>query len=284
MEIPTIVKWAGGKKQLLDQFKTLYPKEFNDYYEPFIGGGAVFFHLKQLDGHRKYFISDNNKDLVEVYRAVKDDIDQLIKLLETYKKNHMKNPKEHYYKIRDDFNKTTSGVERAAEFIYLNKTCFNGLYRVNSKGGFNVPIGNYKNPGIVNEKSLRKASRLLQGVEIECMPFEETLKLPKKGDFIYLDPPYHPLSETSSFTSYTKEDFTEKDQERLLEYYKKLDRRGCLLMLSNSDTEFIKQLYRDYDLHKVKAKRAISCKGEGRGEIKELVITNYKTKKQTKLN
>jgi len=283
MEIPTIVKWAGGKKQLLEQFKPLYPKKFNNYYEPFIGSGAVFFYLRKIDLHRKmmypdegreYFLSDNNRNLINLYVDVRDKLDELISLLETYKKKHHKDD-DYYYQVRDDFNKGSKGIERSAQFIYLNKTCFNGLYRVNSKGGFNVPKGEYNNPAILNKQALGEASRLLQGVKIKCLSFEETEPLPQKEDFVYLDPPYHPLSETASFTSYTKEDFTIKDQERLAEYYKKLDDRGCFVMLSNSDTDFIKSLYKGYEIKTAKARRAISCKGQGRGKINEIIVRNY---------
>jgi len=283
MEIPTIVKWAGGKKQLLEQFKPLYPKTFKNYYEPFVGSGAVFFYLRQIELHRKamysepertYHLSDNNEDLVNVYLDVRDNVDKISKLLEEHKQKHSEDG-EYYYQVRDKFNGGSKGIKRSAQFIYLNKTCFNGLYRVNSKGEFNVPKGDYTKPPILNGPILKEASRLLQGVDIKCMSFEKTESLPQKGDFVYLDPPYYPLSKTSNFTSYTKEDFTEKDQERLAEYFKKLDKRGCYLMLSNSNMDFIKGLYKDYKIKKVKAKRAISCNGEGRGEIDEIVATNY---------
>ncbi len=205
---------------------------------------------------------------------MRDNVDTLLILLEEHKTKHHQD-ENYYYDVRKAFNSRSTGIERSAQFIYLNKTCFNGLYRVNAKGEFNVPKGRYKNPPIANHNLLKEASKLLQGVQIECLPFEKTESKPQKEDFIYLDPPYHPLSETSSFTSYTKEDFTAKDQERLAEYYKKMDKKGCYVMLSNSDTEFIKNLYSDYEIKIVKAKRAISCKGEGRGAINEIVIMNY---------
>lgn len=283
MEIPTFVKWAGGKKRLLEQFRPLYPKEFKNYFEPFVGSGAVFFYLVKIDlnghaiypdNHREYFLSDNNKDLTNLYIDVRDNVDELISELKTHKKNHFEE-EDYYYETRDEFNKGSKGVLRSAQFIYLNKTCFNGLYRVNSKGGFNVPKGDYKNPQILNEQRLREASRLLQAVKVECMSFEKTESLPQEGDFIYLDPPYHPVSKTANFTSYTKEDFTAKDQERLTEYYKKLDGRGCFVMLSNSDTDFIRELYKEYNMTTVRATRAISCNGNGRGAIKEVVVRNY---------
>ena len=283
MEIPTFVKWAGGKKQLLKQFEPLYPKKFGNYFEPFVGSGAVFFHIRKTDHAKKsmysepkreYFLSDSNPDLINVYKDVRDNLNDLIRRLKIHKVKHDEDT-NYYYEVRDEFNRKSEGIERSAQFIYLNKTCFNGLYRVNSKGEFNVPKGSYKNPVIANEKVLKEASRLLQGVKIECMPFEKTEKLPEKGDFIYLDPPYFPLSPTASFTSYTQQDFSADDQKRLSEYYRRLDAKGCLLMLSNSDTDYIKGLYEGYDIQKVLATRMINCNASGRGKIFEVVVRNY---------
>jgi DNA adenine methylase len=283
MEIPTVIKWAGGKKQLLEQFEKLYPEKFGNYYEPFLGSGAVFFQIRRKDLHRKsmykeaerkYFLSDSNSDLIDLYKDVRDNVEKLIALLETHKEKHHKDD-DYFYKVRNDYNKGSKGLERSAQFIYLNKTCFNGLYRENSKGEFNVPKGSYKNPAIVNEKVLREASGLLQGVYINCFLFQKTEKLPQKGDFIYLDPPYYPLSETASFTSYTKLDFSGKDQERLAEYFRKLDEKGCLLMLSNSDTAFIRKLYDGFNISTVYATRMINCQAEKRGKITEIVVRNY---------
>ena len=272
--VPTFVKWAGGKTQLLDQFKKLFPKEVNGYLEPFVGSGAVFFYIKQKYNLKKVIISDNNEELINAYIVVRDDLEGLIKLLKTHKNRHCK---EYYYNIRRIDVNELSDVERAARFLYLNKTCYNGLYRVNSKGKFNVPFGRYKNPNIVNEKNLRKAHKLLQGVTIKLQSFEKVLEDAQGGDFIYFDPPYYPLSKTANFTSYTKNAFLDEEQKKLAEVYRKLDERGCLLMLSNSDTEFIKNLY-SYDglkIHKVKARRAINSKADKRGAINELVILNY---------
>lgn len=272
--VPTFVKWAGGKTQLLDQFKKFFPKKFNGYLEPFVGSGAVFFYIKRKYNPKRVIISDNNEDLINTYIVVRDNLEDLIKLLKIHKRNHCK---EYYYKIRETDVNELSNVEKAARFLYLNKTCYNGLYRVNSKGKFNVPFGRYKNPNIVNEKNLRKAHKLLQGVTIKLQSFEKVLEDAESGDFIYFDPPYYPLSKTANFTSYTRDAFLDDEQRKLAEVYKKLDERGCLLMLSNSDTEFIKNLY-SYDglkIYKVKARRAINSKADKRGAINELVILNY---------
>ncbi len=271
-EVPTLIKWAGGKKQLLEQFKPFFPKKLPRYFEPFVGGGTVaFFLLKTHPEIKKIYLSDINEELVTTYNAVKNSINELISLLKEYK---LKHNKEFYYQTRGlDIKKLTS-VQIAARFIYLNKTCFNGLYRVNSKGGFNVPIGSYKNPAICNEEDLREISKFLQKDDVKVNPFDQVLKEAKKGDFIYFDPPYYPLKK-GSFTTYTKDKFLEKEQEKLAEVFKELDKRGCKVMLSNSDTKFIKNLYKGYKIHFVKANRMINSNGKGRGKINELVITNY---------
>ncbi|MDW7727644.1 MAG: DNA adenine methylase [Candidatus Methanoperedens sp.] len=269
---PTFIKWAGGKTQLLSKFEKLYPLYFNRFFEPFIGSGAVFFYLKQLYPEKEMFLSDNNSELINCYEIVKNDLEQLIELLKEHRSKHNK---EYYYSIRNMEITDLSNVELAARFIYLNKTCFNGLYRVNSKGKFNVPIGGYKNPRIFKESDLRNAKELLQGVELKTMPFEELINIAQKNDFIYLDPPYHPLSQTSSFTSYTRTSFTEDDQVRLAEVYRQLDKKGCLLMLSNSYCDFILDLYDGYRIEQVSAKRMINCNGKKRGAVDEAVVINY---------
>jgi len=225
-------------------------------------------------------ISDNNQDLMNLYGIVRDNVEELLEILTEYKKKHMKRPKEFYYEQRKQFNsdklnRESKTLEKSALLIYLNKTCFNGLYRVNSEGKFNVPFGKYKNPGIVQQDRLEEASDLLQDVEIKTMHFKNIIKYTEQEDFIYFDPPYQPLSKTSSFTSYTSDAFSEKDQKELYNYFKKLDKKGCRIMLSNSYSPLIKELYRHYNLNVVMASRAINCKGEGRGKIKELLITDY---------
>jgi DNA adenine methylase len=272
IEIPTLVKWAGGKKQLIRQFKSHFPSKIERYFEPFVGGGAVAFYILKVFKPKKVMLSDINGELINIYNVIKNNVEELITLLNEYKKKHSK---EEYYRIRSQNPKELSALENAARSIYLNKTCFNGLYRVNSKGQFNVPIGSYKNPSICSEKDLREISRLLKNVQIKVMSFEKILNYVKKGDFIYFDPPYFPLKMGKSFTTYTKENFLEKEQEQLAKVFRELNGRGCKLMLSNSDTEFIKNLYKNFHIGTVKATRMINCDATKRGKINEVVITNY---------
>jgi len=225
-------------------------------------------------------LSDINEELIDTYNVVKEDPDKLIKLLEQYKENHNK---ENYYSVRSKDPKQLSKFERAARFIYLNKTCFNGLYRVNLKGGFNVPMGKYKNPSIVNNKDLTEISKLLKNAQVELKQFHKAIKNTTKGDFVYFDPPYYPLNRTSNFTSYNKDSFLEKEQIELSEIFKKLDKKGVSVMLSNSDTNFIKELYKDYNQTFVQAKRMINSNAKKRGAINELVITNYPISEQVNL-
>jgi DNA adenine methylase len=279
-QAPTFVKWAGGKKQLLEQFKPLFPEKIERFFDTFVGGGAVAFFIIKNYKPKEIFLSDINEELINTLNVIKNNVDELIKELKEHKK---KTNKEYFYKIRELKTENLREVERASRFIYLNKTCFNGLYRVNSKGGFNVPFNNAKNPLICPEEDLREISQLLKNAKIEVKQFYEIEKEAKKGDFIYFDPPYYPLKR-DSFTTYTKEVFLEKEQERLTELFKTLDKKGCKVMLSNSDTEFIKNLYKDYPIKFVKANRMINCDGKGRGKINELVVTNYPhTKVQTAL-
>ncbi|MDD5617053.1 MAG: DNA adenine methylase [Candidatus Methanoperedens sp.] len=270
--IPTFIKWAGGKTQLLNQFVDFFPKQFNKYFEPFLGSGAVFFHIKNSYPDKEFFLSDNNQELINCYEIIKYDVEGLLDLLKEHRSKHSK---EYYYFQRGVDTKNLSKMEAVARFIYLNKTCFNGLYRVNSKGKFNVPIGSYKNPSVFQEKDLREAQKLLEGVTLKAMPFEEIINIAQQKDFVYFDPPYYPLSPTSSFTSYTSNSFSEKDQRRLADVYRELDKKGCHLMLSNSYSNFILELYSDYRIEKVSAKRMINCNGNGRGAIAEAVILNY---------
>lgn len=272
MNIPTFVKWAGGKKQLLTQFKNLFPKEITTYHEPFVGGGSVAFYIIKNHKPKKVYISDINEELINCYNVIKNNAKELIWILKQYSKIHSK---ETYYEFREQNPQKLSNVQRAARFIYLNKTCFNGLYRVNGNGKFNVPIGSYKKPAIVQEDDLKEISGLLKNAIIKKTSFETVLNRAKKGDFIYFDPPYYPLKKGQSFTTYTKENFLEKEQEKLAKTFKNLDKRGCLVMLSNSDTEFIKNLYKEYNISTVKARRMINCDATKRGAINEVVITNY---------
>ena len=272
------VKWVGGKRQLIKQFREmgLYPPEGFDpskhsYFEPFVGGGAVFFDLLPA----KAFLSDMNFELVTTYNVIKNDVEALITSLKKHKHD-----KEYFLKIRSQNVGSLNPLQIASRFIYLNRTGFNGMYRVNSKGGFNVPFGRYTNPLICDEQNLRKVSKVLQGVEIIHQDYKEVLKKAKKGDFIYFDPPYHPMSATASFTAYTKESFGEKEQVELRDTFLKLHKKGCFVMLSNSNADFINKIYGELKshgikVHKVEATRAINSKSEGRGKIKEVLVTNY---------
>ena len=281
-EVPTLIKWAGGKKQLLEQFKKFFPKKIERYFEPFVGGGTIAFYLLKTHPEiKKIFLSDTNKELITTYNIVKNDVEELIKLLKKYK---LKHNKDFYYKIRAEDIKTLNSLQIAARFIYLNKTCFNGLYRVNSKGQFNVPIGSYKNPKICDEKDLREISKFLKKDDIKVAQFYKATKKAKKGDFIYFDPPYYPIKK-ESFTTYTKDNFLGEEQKKLAKLFRRLDKKGCKIMLSNSDTDFIKNLYEGYYLYFVKANRMINCDSTKRGKINEVIITNYKVKEnQTNLN
>ena len=270
--IPTFVKWAGGKKQLLEQFKPYFPRKIDRYFEPFVGGGAVAFYIIKHYKPKKVCLSDNNEELINTYLTIRDSVERLISKLKEYKKNHSK---EFYYKVRAENPKNLSPLDRATRFIYLNKTCFNGLYRVNSKGEFNVPIGSYKNPSIVNEGELREISKLLKGVDIKLQPFNKIEPSVKKNDFVYFDPPYYPVK-AGSFTAYTKERFLDAEQTELATLFKTLDRKGAMVMLSNSDSEFIKRLYECYNIGIVKASRMINRDAKGSGKINEIVVTNYK--------
>jgi DNA adenine methylase len=271
--VPSLVKWAGGKKQLLEQFEPLFPKTIVDYYEPFVGGGTVaFFLLKTHPEIEKIYLSDINEELITTYNVVKTRLPELISKLEDYKSQH---DKEFYYKIRSEDVKKLTPVQVAARFIYLNRTCFNGLYRVNSKGQFNVPMGSYKNPTICHKSDLEEISKLLKKDDVKVAQFYDVIKSAKKGDFVYFDPPYYPLNKGKSFTTYTKDKFLEKEQERLSEVFKELDKRGCKVMLSNSDTDFVKKLYKGYNVYLVRANRMINSDSTKRGPINEIVVTNY---------
>lgn len=272
------VKWVGGKRQLLKQFRlmNLYPPEKFDpkkgrYFEPFVGGGAVFFDLLP----EKAFLSDLNLELVTTYNVIKDDVEKLIKLLKKHEHN-----KEYFLSVRAKKVEKLSSLQIASRFIYLNRACFNGMYRVNSRGEFNVPFGDNKNPLICDEENLRKISSTLKNVEIKHQDYKQVLKKAKKGDFIYFDPPYHPVSKTATFTSYTAQGFSENDQIELRDIFLELSNRGCFVMLSNSDAPFINKIYSEIKkdgvrISKVEAGRAINSKGSGRGKVKEVLVTNY---------
>ncbi len=263
------VKWAGGKRQIVHILKEYAPEKFETYIDPFVGGGALFFDLSPT----KAIISDINSELINAYRVIKEQVEELIKDLKKHK-----NTPEYYYWIRSIKPENLNPVERASRFIYLNKTCYNGLYRENSEGQFNVPFGFYKNPKIVDEENLRAISKYLNeaDITIENTDFREVCNYAKAGDFVYLDPPYYPIKE-NAFTKYTKYDFSKKDHIDLVEVFRELDKRGCYVMLSNSNTDFIKTLYKGYRILEISANRFINCKPEGRKKSKiELIIINYR--------
>ncbi|WP_341757539.1 DNA adenine methylase [Candidatus Tisiphia endosymbiont of Ditula angustiorana] len=258
------VKWVGGKRSLIKELSTRTPQTYKRYYEPFVGGGALLFALTPSSAT----ISDINLDLVITYAVIKNNPQELIKLLTKHKVNHCE---EYYYKIRKQFI-NDNDVEVAGRFIYLNKTCYNGLYRVNNKGEFNVPMGKYKNPAIVDETNIIACSKLLQNVDIQHQDFSEIS--PNKGDFVYIDPPYHPIN-NKSFTKYTKLDFTEIDQIKLYQKCKELNDKGVYFMLSNSNIQFIKHMYKDFYIEIIEVPRTINCKANGRKNAEEVLIRNY---------
>jgi DNA adenine methylase len=271
------LKWAGGKGQLLKQYKPFFPTEpLRGYFEPFVGSGAVFFHLRGRGLFERYHLAENNNELINCYRVVRDQIDDLIFWLRVHQSHHCRS---YYYTVRNwdhepDWLDAPRPM-RAARMIYLNKTCYNGLWRVNSKGHFNVPAGRYRNPTILDEDRLRAASQALQGVELEVMDFERVIRLAGRGDFVYLDPPYFPLSETANFTSYSQDAFGEYEHRKLALVFAELDRKGCRVMLSNSDTPLVRELYRDFRVETMIARRAINSARARRGPITEVVVVNY---------
>jgi DNA adenine methylase len=295
------LKWAGGKIRLLEQFWEHYPPELKKrkikkYFEPFVGGGAVFFDIAQNYKIERAYLSDINDELVIAYQVIQRDspklIEALSKVATKYRKLDENAREQYFYEVRDKYNKAKINydidysdrwVSRVAKMIFLNKTCYNGLFRVNRKGEFNVPFGRYKNPTILDKENTESVSCLLQNADIRCGGFDIFTKLIDNNSFVYFDPPYRPISKTSSFTSYSKYEFDEKEQIRLGEYYHMLDRQtGAKLMLSNSDPSnenksdrFFEDLYRGFNIHRVRATRMINCRSEKRGEIKELIITNY---------
>lgn len=265
-----IVKWVGGKRQLMFELLKNMPQIYNRYFEPFIGGGALFFELQP----EQAYISDMNEELINLYQVVRDNVDELITDL---KKHDIS--KEYFMGIRnidrtEDYENWSS-IQKASRFIYLNRTCFNGMYRVNSKGEFNVPFGHYKNPRIVDENNLTNCSNLLQRTEIRHADFSEILTKVQEGDFVYFDPPYVPLSETSSFTSYTKDGFDIDMQFKLRDVCDELDSIGVKFLLSNSDTKLVNELYENYNIKKVFASRQINANADGRGKITEVLVRNY---------
>jgi DNA adenine methylase len=267
-----IVKWVGGKTRVLSQLTPLLPDgvELMRHVEPFVGGAALFFAQRP----ERALLADVNPQLIATYEAVRDDVDSLIEQLSRLSAAH---GDERYYHVRHRYNhaQRLSAAERAAMFIYLNKTCFNGLHRVNRRGEFNVPAGRYRNPRILDAELLRSASAELARAELRCTSFEALLSYAKPGDFVYFDPPYEPASRTSNFTAYAQDGFGRDDQVRLRDVFNELDRRRCKLMLSNSDVPLIRELYAKFRIDTVAAPRAINCNATRRGLVSELVVRNY---------
>lgn len=295
------LKWAGGKGQLLEKFRELYPHELKsgkikNYYEPFIGGGAVFFDIVQKFPIAHSFLSDINEELILVYKVIRNDAENLIELLGKYEEDYLllkdDKRKEYFYKQREAFNQkknqidlkkfSSDWIERAAQTIFLNKTCFNGLFRFNNSGDFNTPAGDYKNPKICDKINIKNASGLLQNAEIKCIGFKEISENIGENSFVYFDPPYRPISNTASFTAYSKHDFTDEHQKQLAKVFKELDKRGCKLLLSNSDPKninptdnFFDTLYEGYNIRRIPARRNINSVASKRGLLNEIVVTNY---------
>jgi DNA adenine methylase len=263
-----IVKWAGGKSRLTGELLSRSPDRFRRYFEPFLGGAALYFRLAPRFG----VLSDCNADLINMYRCVAWNVEAVIRRLGKHRAVHSE---EHYYQMRERWNTPgglSADVDRAAAFIYLNKTCYNGLWRVNSRGKFNVPVGRYDEPSIFDPTALRAASGLLKRAEIGTCHFADAVAVAKAGDFVYFDPPYHPLSETANFTAYTAGSFGPDDQRQLADLARLLVLRGCTVMISNSDTPFIRDLYRGFSIDVVDCARAINSKGSARGPQRELII------------
>ncbi|MGE4295984.1 MAG: DNA adenine methylase [Campylobacterales bacterium] len=281
MNCKPFLKWVGGKRQLLPELKKRLPKKFNAYHEPFIGGGALFFSLTP----RNATLYDNNAELIGLYNVVKNDVEALIGLLHEHKIRHEAGAHDYFYAVRNQDRQADflqkSAVERAARFVYLNRTCFNGVYRVNSEGFFNVPYGCYKNPLICDETNLRACSAALQNVGLLQGDFEQVLQTAGAGDFVYFDPPYVPLSDTANFTGYTAAGFDKTMQERLKTVCDRLTDRGVFVMLSNSSAPWVVETYKTagYKVEKIKATRAVNAKASGRAAaLNEVIVRNYTIK------
>jgi len=297
------LKWAGGKTQLLFELEKRLPSSIKEsriierYVEPFVGGGAMFFYLKNYYQVRESLLLDINPELIIAYQVIQRDHHKLIALLMSMEEEHLKKSedarKDNFYRIRDEFNQNRllinyeeygdEWISRAASLIFLNKTCFNGLFRLNSKGEFNVPFGRYKNPRICDEVNLQAVHQALKKTEIQCADFTQARQYINEDTLVYLDPPYRPLNSTSHFTNYSRERFSDLDQKKLAKFYREMDSRGAYLILSNSDPKnndpndnFFDELYHGYEIERVPAKRNINSNITRRGEIKELIIRNFK--------
>ena len=293
--VKPFLKWAGGKGQLLKEIERFYPyanDKITKYAEPFVGGGAVLFDVISKYDLQEIYISDINKELINTYCVVRDNVDVLVEMLCKFQDEFIplnsENRKEYYLKKRERFNilktldNSNDNIEKSAIMIFLNKTCFNGLYRVNRKGLFNVPMGSYKNPLICDEKNLRAVSKKLQNVTIACADYKESINFIDEKTFVYFDPPYRPLTDTASFTAYTENAFDDEKQIELAEFIKKAHEKGAKILLSNSDPKntnpednFFDEIYSAYNIQRVEANRMINCNAESRGKIKELLISSF---------
>lgn len=268
------LKWVGGKRKLIPEIKKMLPGGLSKYtyYEPFVGGGALLFDLQPTQA----VINDSNEELINVYTVIRDHPKELIDELKKHK-----NTPEYFYEIRSMDRKpifnNISNIERASRIIYLNKTCYNGLYRVNNSGKFNSPFGKYKNPNIVNESVIKAVSNYLNNAQVEILnvDYEVPLRNVSKNAFVYLDPPYHPISKSSNFTGYVRGGWGEKDQLRLRDICNNLNKKGVKFLLSNSSSDFIKEIYDEYNIHTVRASRSINSDSSKRGKVDELLIRNY---------
>ena len=295
VKVKPFLKWAGGKGQLLKEIEKYYPFEekiITKYAEPFVGGGAVLFDILSKYDLEEVYISDINNELINTYVIIRENVEELIELLEKYQREYIpleaEKRKEYYIKKRDRFNNLkvngnkNKSTEKAALMIFLNKTCFNGLFRVNKKGFFNVPMGSYKNPLICDEKNLREVSEKLQNIKIVCGDYRESEDFIDKNTFVYFDPPYRPLTETASFTAYTENLFSDEEQIELAEFVECMHKKGAKVVVSNSDPknsntkdDFFDNIYSAHKIKRVEATRMINCNSESRGKIKELLISNF---------
>ncbi len=295
-KIRPFVKWAGGKGSLIPQLNKFYPYELKNgiierYIEPFVGGGAVLIDILQKYDVRQAYAFDINMDLINSYNVIKNNVQELITNLKRMESEYLKLEQEgrktYFYNKRDEYNnynlkENEQNIQRAAQFIYLNRTCFNGLYRVNKNGRFNVPVGKYKNPTICDEQNLRNLSNLIQNVQFQYGDYKKSLKYVTENTFVYFDPPYRPLNVTSGFTSYTKEDFNDDNQTELATFYRELNERNAKLMLSNSnpkntnkEDDFFDNIYQGFNINEIYANRMINAKSNERGKISEILVTNY---------
>ncbi|MEI3357303.1 MAG: DNA adenine methylase [Clostridia bacterium] len=297
-KIRPFVKWAGGKGSLIPQLNNFYPYELKNgiierYIEPFVGGGAVLIDILQKYDVQEAYAFDINIDLINSYNVIKNNVEDLItnlKQMETeYLQLEQEERKNYFYNKREEYNNYTleeneHNIQRAAQFIYLNRTCFNGLYRVNKAGKFNVPMGSHKNPTICDEENLRNLSKLIQNVQFQYGDYRRSMEYVTENTFVYFDPPYRPLNVTSGFTSYTKEDFNDDNQRELAEFYRELNEQNVKLMLSNSNPKntnkedtFFDNIYQGFNIDEIYASRMINANSKGRGKISEILVTNYNT-------